>query len=308
MAFLYKSSAARGQIWSEAFTRLAPDMPFRTWPDIGDPADIRYLAAWTVTRELLHGLPNLEVLFSVGAGVDQLDLSQVPDRLRVVRMMEPGLTDGMVQYATFATLALHREMLHYRTAQTGHRWAPRPLLPARQRRVGVMGLGQLGTAVLAALRPFGFPLRGWSRSGGDVEGVEIFAGSDALASFLSGCDILICLLPLTDETRGILCRKSFDLLPRGAAIINVGRGGHLVEQDLLDALESGHLSGAVIDVLNIEPAAADHPFWSHPFILLTPHVASQTQDESSVNVLIANIRRHQAGQPIQGEVDRARGY
>ncbi|GGE77810.1 2-hydroxyacid dehydrogenase [Niveispirillum cyanobacteriorum] len=308
MAFLFKSSAERGRIWSEAFARLLPDMQFRTWPEVSDAADIRYLAAWTVTRDLLEGLPNLEVLFSVGAGVDQLDLSQVPDHIQVVRMMEPGLTDGMVQYATFATLALHREMLDYRQAQADHRWAPRHLLPAGQRRVGVMGLGTLGTAVLGALRLFGFPLRGWSRSGGDVEGVEIFAGADALPAFLSGCDILICLLPLTDQTRGILCRKSFDLLPRGAGIINVGRGGHLMEHDLLSALDCGQLSGAVIDVLNTEPAAADHPFWSHPRILLTPHVASQTRDDSSVEVLIANIRRHQAGQPMQGQVDRSRGY
>lgn len=308
MAFLFKSSAERGRVWGETFARLAPDVPFRTWPDIGDAADIRYLAAWTVTRHLLDSLPNLKVLFSVGAGVDQLDLSQVPDHIQVVRMMEPGLTDGMVQYATFATLALHREMLDYRTAQTDHRWAPRPLLPAGGRRIGVMGLGNLGTAVLKALRPFGFPLRGWSRSGGAVEGVEIFAGADALPAFLLGCDILLCLLPLTDETRGILCRKSFDLLPRGAAIINVGRGGHLVEPDLLAALDSGHLSGAVIDVLNTEPATADHPFWSHPRILLTPHVASQTRDDSSVEVLIANIRRHQAGEGMRGQVDRTRGY
>lgn len=308
MAFLFKSSVERGRVWGEAFARLLPDMPFRTWPDVGNARDIRYLAAWMVTRDLLEGLPNLEVLFSVGAGVDQLDLSQVPDHVQVVRMLEPGLTDGMVQYATFATLALHRDMLDYRQAQTDHRWAPRHLLPAGQRRVGVMGLGNLGTAVLNALRPFGFPLRGWSRSGGNIDGVEIFAGADSLPAFLSGCDILICLLPLTGDTRGILCRNSFDLLPRGAAIVNVGRGGHLVEEDLLAALSNGQLSGAVIDVLNAEPAAASHPFWSHPRILLTPHVASQTRDDSSAEVLIANIRRHQAGQTMQGQVDRARGY
>lgn len=308
MAFLFKSSAERGRVWADAFARSAPDVEFRAWPETGDAADIRYLAAWTVTRELLDGLPNLEVLFSVGAGVDQLDLSQVPDHVRVVRMVEPGLTDGMAQYATFATLALHRDMLDYRQAQNESRWAPRHLLPVARRQVGVMGLGNLGQAVLAALRPFGFPLRAWSRSGGSIDGVRVFAGTDAMPAFLSGCDILICLLPLTDDTRGILCRRTFALLPRGAAIINAGRGGHLVEADLLTALEDGQLSGAIIDVLNDEPAAADHPFWSHPRILLTPHVASQTRDETSVEVLIANIRRHQAGQPMLGQVDRARGY
>lgn len=308
MAFLFKSSAERGRVWANSFAQAAPDVEFRIWPDVGDAADIRYLAAWTVTRDLLDSLPNLAVLFSVGAGVDQLDLSQVPDPVTVVRMVEPGLTDGMVQYATFATLALHRDMLDYRQAQAAHRWAPRSLLPAARRTVGVMGLGNLGQAVLAALRPFGFPLLGWSRSGGAIDGVQVFAGAPALPAFLAGCDILICLLPLTDDTRGILCRKTFDLLPHGAAIVNVGRGGHLVEADLLAALDDGQVSGAVIDVLNAEPAGPDHPFWSHPRILLTPHVASQTRDESSADVLIANIRRHQAGEFMQGQVDRSRGY
>lgn len=308
MAFLFKSDPNRGRVWREAFARLAPDVEFRTWPEIGQASDVRYLAAWTVTRDLLDGLPNLEVLFSVGAGVDQLDLSQVPDRVKVVRMIEPGLTDGMVQYATFATLALHRDMLDYRQAQAEARWAPRHMVPADRRRVGVMGLGNLGMAVLSALRPFGFQLKGWSRSGGEIDGVEVHAGADALPAFLAQCDILICLLPLTEETRGILCRTTFDLLPSRAAIINVGRGAHLVEADLLAALDSGHLSGAVIDVLATEPAGADHPFWRHPRILLTPHIASATRADSSAEVLIANIRRHQAGEAMLGQVDRARGY
>lgn len=308
MAFLFKSDPNRGRVWRAAFGRLAPDVEFRTWPDIGNPSDVRYLAAWTVTRDLLDGLPNLKVLFSVGAGVDQLDLSQVPDGVTVVRMVEPGLTDGMVHYATFATLALHRDMLEYRQAQMEARWAPQPLVPADRRRVGVMGLGHLGSAVLTALRPFGFDLQGWSRSGAVIGGVTIHAGADALPGFLARCDILICLLPLTAETRGILCRKTFDLLPPGAAIINVGRGAHLVEDDLLTALDSGQLSGAVIDVLATEPAGPDHPFWRHPRILLTPHIASATQADSSAEVLIANIRRHQAGETMVGQIDRSRGY
>lgn len=308
MAFLFKSDPARGQVWREAFARHLPDVEFRSWPDVGDPSSIRYLAAWTVTRELLESLPNLEVLFSVGAGVDQLDLAQVPAPVRVVRMLDPGLTESMVEFVCLSVLSLHRDLPHYVRAQAEQRWAPLVPAAAGRRRVGIMGLGNLGRASLAALRPFGFQLSGWSRSGAVMEGVQTYAGDGALPAFLGSCDILVCLLPLTDGTRGILCRKSFALLPRGAAIINVGRGGHLVEEDLIPALDDGQLSAAIIDVLNVEPAPADHPFWRHPRIWLTPHVASRTRDESSADVLVANIARHRQGQKMQGEVDRDRGY
>ncbi|SNS17905.1 MULTISPECIES: glyoxylate/hydroxypyruvate reductase A [unclassified Azospirillum] len=308
MALLYKADPVRGATWQKLFAAEAPEIDFRHWPDTGNPADIRYLAAWTVTPDLLASLPNLEVLFSTGAGVDQLDLTQVPDHIQVVRMVEPGITEGMVEYASFATLALHRHMLHYRKAQAEARWAPIKLVPAQDRRIGVMGLGNLGRAVLARLGSYGFPLSGWSRSPQQVEGVTCHAGAEAMPAFLAGCDILICLLPLTAETRGILCRKIFDLLPDGAALVNVGRGGHLVESDLLAALDAGKLSGAVLDVTEPEPLPADHPFWQHPAILLTPHIASMTQPETAARVLMGNIRQHRQGLAMLGTVARGRGY
>ena len=308
MSVLYRADADRGREWQALFAQQAPDLPMRIWPDIGDPEAIRYLAAWQPPGELIQALPNLEVVFSVGAGVDQFDLSQLPERVALVRMIEPGLTDGMVEYALFATLALHRQMLDYRQAQQEARWAPIRLVPAQARRVGVMGLGHLGRTVLQALKGLGFPLVGWSRSPHVLDGVECFAGDEGLADFLAQCDILICLLPLTAETRGILCCRTFEALPAGAGLINVGRGGHLVEADLLEALESGRLSGAVIDVLNEEPAGPAHPFWRHPRILLTPHIAGMTHPQSAGRVLLENIRRHQAGQAMIGQVERQRGY
>ena len=308
MSVLYRADADRGREWQALFAQQAPDLPMRIWPDIGDPEAIRYLAAWQPPGELIRALPNLEVVFSVGAGVDQFDLSQLPETVALVRMIEPGLTDGMVEYALFSTLALHRQMLDYRQAQREARWAPIRLVPAEARRVGVMGLGHLGRTVLQALKGLGFPLFGWSRSRHVLDGVACFAGEEGLADFLAHCDILICLLPLTAETRGILCRRTFDALPEGAGLINVGRGGHLVEADLLAALESGRLSGAVIDVLNDEPASPAHPFWRHPRILLTPHIAGMTHPQSAGRVLLENIRRHQAGQPMIGQVERQRGY
>lgn len=308
MALLYKADPVRGAVWQRVFAAEAKEIDFRHWPEAGNLADIRYLAAWTVTPELLASLPNLEVLFSTGAGVDQLDMTQVPDHIQVVRMIEPGITDGMVEYASFATLALHRNILHYRQAQAEARWAPVKLVPAQDRRIGVMGLGNLGRAVLARLGTYGFALSGWSRSPQQVEGVTCYAGAEAMPAFLASCDILICLLPLTDETRGILCRKTFDLLPDGAALVNVGRGGHLVEADLLAALDAGKLSGAVLDVTEPEPLPADHPFWHHPAILLTPHIASMTQPESAARVLMGNIRHHRQGLAMVGTVARGRGY
>jgi glyoxylate/hydroxypyruvate reductase len=285
-----------------------PDLPFRIWPDTGDVAEIDYLVAWTPSAELIASLPNLKILFSVGAGVDQLNLDAVPPSVDVVRMIDPGIVEGMTEYVTFATLALHRHMIDYVAAQSQGRWQPLRAVPARNRHVGVMGLGSLGRAALDQLAHFGFPLSGWSRSRAGIEGVTCYAGPDELEPFLQRCDILVCLLPLTEETRGILCRSTFDALPKGAGIVNAGRGGHLIERDLLDALDRGQLSGAVIDVLNTEPAAADHPFWSHPRILLTTHSAAQTMAETAGPVLLDNVRRHRAGEPLVGLVERRRGY
>lgn len=308
MTLLYTSDAERGRIWREIFAAEAPDIAFITPEEMGDPAAIRYLAAWEPSRDLLEQLTGLQALFSVGAGIDQFDMTKLPHHVRLVRMIEPGITEGMVEYACGAVLALHRNFIDYGIAQRAHRWAPIKLVPATARRVGVMGLGQLGQAVLAALRPFGFALSGWSRSPHAIEGVTCHAGEAGMDSFLAGCDILICLLPLTSETRGILCRHTLAKLPRGAAIINVGRGGHLVEQDLLQLLDEGHVSAAILDVTDPEPLPESHAFWDHSRIMLTPHVASMTRADSAARALIANIRRLESGEPMDGEVSRDRGY
>ncbi|WP_157218571.1 2-hydroxyacid dehydrogenase [Flavisphingomonas formosensis] len=308
MTLLYTSDAVRGRVWRAIFAQEAADIGFIEPPEPYDPAAIRYLAAWSPPAELIASLPNLKILFSIGAGVDQFDMAGLPPHVDVVRMIEPGIVAGMVEYATMAVLALHRDLIPYRAAQADQRWAPIKLVPAEQRRVGVMGLGQLGKAVLGALRLFGFALSGWSRSPHAVEGVTCHSGAAELDAFLAECDILLCLLPLTPDTRGILCRDLLVRLPQGAMLINAARGGHLVAQDLLDLLDEGHLSAAMLDVTDPEPLPPGHPFWSHPRILLTPHVASMTRADSAARALIANIRRHQAGEPMDGLVARGRGY
>jgi glyoxylate/hydroxypyruvate reductase A len=228
--------------------------------------------------------------------------------VKLVRLIDPGIIAGMVEYVVWAALALHRDMFDYLAAQRERRWAPLPLVPAERRRIGVMGLGELGRAALAALRPFGFQLAGWNRSPRRIEGVRVFAGGAELPAFLGECEILICLLPLTAETRGILCRETLAHLPKSAGLVNVGRGGHLVEADLLAALDSGHISAAVLDVTAEEPPPEGHRFFSHPKILLTPHIAAMTHAETAVRAVLANIRRHESGAPMHGLVPRERGY
>ncbi|MBR0680880.1 glyoxylate/hydroxypyruvate reductase A [Roseomonas eburnea] len=308
MAFLYKADPVRGAEWARLFAERRPDLPFHVWPETGDPAAVRFLAAWVPPADLATRFPNLEVVFSVGAGVDQFDLAALPPHLPLVRMVEPGIIGGMVEYVTMSVLALHRDLPAYLGQQREEVWKPIRVRPAARRRVGLLGLGELGRAVLAALAPFGFALSGWGRSRRVIPGVTCHAGAAELPAFLAGCDILVCLLPLTEETRGILRRDLFAHLPEGAALVNAGRGGHLAQQDLLDALGSGRLSAAILDVAEPEPLPPGHPFWSHPRIWLTPHVASMTQPETAVEAVLENLDRHARGEGLVGLVDRRLGY
>lgn len=308
MSILYRSDAPRAAAWASYFAEHAPDLDFRVWPDAGKLDEVEYLIAWQAPAEFLATLPRLKVLFSSGAGVDHVDFSAVPAHIPVVRMVEPGIINGMVEYVSLAVLALHRDFFDYVEAKAARVWNPLEVPPASARSIGVMGMGSLGRAVLERLRTYGFRLRGWNRSMRQMDGVESFAGPDQLQPFLEGCDVLICLLPLTPATRGILNRKLFSALPAGAALINVGRGPHLVDADLLEALDTGRLSRAILDVTDPEPLPAEHPFWAHPRVFVTPHVASMTQPESAAPILLENLRRHQRGEQLLNVIDRSRGY
>lgn len=308
MTFLYKANPARGAEWGRHFAALAPDTPFHLWPDIPDPAAVRYLATWVPPDDIAGTFPNLELVFSVGAGVDQFDFSKVPDHVPLVRMLEPNIAESMVEYVSLAVLALHRDLPRFLSQQRHEVWQEIQITAAARRRIGVMGLGQLGQAVLGRLRAFGFPLAGWNRSARAIDGVDCYAGADSLPAFLARTDILVCLLPLTDETRGILNARLFSALPAGAMLVNVGRGGHLVQDDLLAALAVGRLSAAMLDVTDPEPLPSGHPFWQHEKIILTPHIASMTHPETAVRFVLDIIARRRRGEALPGLVDRARGY
>jgi len=306
--FVFKSDGQRGLRWADVFSREAPHIDFRLWPDVGDSQLVRYLATWVAPADLGTQFPKLELLFSTGAGVDQFDLAALPPRVSLVRMVEPGIVQGMVEYVTHAVLDLHRDMPAYRRAQQKRQWQPLPVRTAAECRVGVLGLGSLGQAVLAQLVALGFETAGWSRSRRDLPGVHCHAGDDELDPFLSCTQILVCLLPLTDATRSVLNEALFAKLPRGASLVHVGRGPQLVAADLLSALDAGQLAEAVLDVTDPEPLLETDPLWRHPRVRITPHIASMTQPQTAARVVIDNLRRHAQGEALVGLVDRARGY
>lgn len=309
MALLLKSDATRLTLWYDAFHAQAPELEVRTYPELGRREDIEYALLWQPPPGLLATLPNLKVVFSVGAGIDHLLKDpELPRHLPLVRMVEDGLTAGMSEYVVMSVLLHHRFMIDYRLQQQAGKWEEIQQIAADQRTVAVLGMGEMGQDALKKLGVFGFKRLGWSRTPKEMPGVECFHGAEGLKALLPRAEILVCLLPLTDGTRGLLNADLFSRLPRGAALINAGRGGHQDETALLAALDSGQLSGASLDVYQQEPGAAGGPLWKHPRIIATPHVAAMTMAPTAVASVVANIRRFEAGQPMQNVVDLSRQY
>lgn len=297
------------EIWTEALRSELPDLEIRVWPDYGEADEIEFALVWGDVARELGRFKNLKILFSLGAGVEHLLVdAAVPQEVPIVRMVDPALRSGMIEFVLMRILHYHRRMPEYEALQKQARWMPLDQKPAGEQRIGIMGLGALGGAVAETLIPFGFDLAGWSRTPGNMEGVTCFDGDDGLVPFLNRSDILVCLLPLTRATRNMLDAKLLGALPAGGFLINVARGNHLVDEDLLAALDSGHLAGATLDVFRDEPLPADHPFWSHPKITVVPHIAAQTHAGTSAGAIANNIRRFRNGEELWHVVDKARGY
>lgn len=308
MSFLILSYPARVETFRKVFARECPELAFAGSLDEIDPADVRYLMAWAFPDNLAARFPNLELILSVGAGIDQMTGVEIPARAKLVRMVEDGVISLVRDYVVMSVLGLHRDLPAFLDQQRQEIWKAREFVWADQRRIGILGLGELGMAAVNALRPFGFKLSGWSRSLKAIEGVDCYAGDDGLKEMLAATDIAVCLLPLTSETRNILNADFFAMLPKGAGLVHAGRGGHLDQEALLEALDSGQLSGAFIDVTNPEPLPVGHRLWSHPHVVLTPHIAGHSRPETAAQATIGNIRRHLAGEPLKGSVNPALGY
>ena len=307
MAFLFNSDPVRAAVFRKVFARELPDIELFHSSECLDPEKVRYLLTWTAPDDIAR-YGNLEVLFSLGAGVDQFKRESLPQQVKLVRMVEDGIIRMMQEYVVLGVLSLHRDMVAYREQQKRQAWLGLAAPQANERRVGFLGLGMLAQAAIERLLPFRFPLAAWSRSRKEIDGVTCFHGADQLAGFLARTDILVCLLPLTEETRGILDAELFSRLPAGARLLHVGRGPQLDQAALLQALDGGHLDAAMLDVTDPEPLPDDHPLWRHPKVAITPHIASITQADSAAQSVVDNIRRHRAGEDLIGLVDRTRGY
>lgn len=280
----------------------------RLYPQVGRRDDIVYALVHAPPPGLLGSLPNLRAVFSLWAGIDHLASEPRLPKVPVVRMVDRGMTATMTAHVVQQVLAFHGRRALYAERQRRRQWLKGPLTAPFDRRVGILGLGTLGRDAARKLAALGFDVAGWSRGPKRIAGMSCLSGAAGLARIARRSEILVCLLPLTAETEGMLNARLFALLPRGAFVINCARGGHLVEADLLDALASGQLAGAALDVMAEEPPAPDHPFWDHPAIVLTPHAAAFSTPETAAEAVAANIARIERGEAPHGVVDFARGY
>src|SRR5512139_1409258 len=300
--------------WKARFDAVCGDRRVALMPDAGlYPAHIRNAAVWKPVPGELKAFANLRVIFNLGAGVDALMADQSLPDVPLVRVAVPDLTSRMTEYVVLHTLMHHRQELYLRQSQAAKRWAPKFQWPASAVTVGIMGLGTLGADAAGALRRIGFRAAGWSRSARAVDGVECFHGAAGIDAFLRQSDILICLLPLTPDTRGILNRDVFAKLnrsgPLGAPVlINAGRGALQNEADILACLDDGTLGAASLDVFVQEPLPSDSPFWSHPKVVLTPHNAADTDPDEISKYVAVQIARFEADFALENVVDRRRGY
>jgi glyoxylate/hydroxypyruvate reductase len=308
-AIAYISRDTDGMAWKKVLQAGLGTIDYRLIDSLGNTDDIEVALAWKPPVGLLASFKNLKLIVSLGMGVDHLLADdKLPKGVPIVRITDDGLIGQMSEYALYWALRHHREIERYEAFHRAREWRQLDLIDTLHRRVGVMGLGSIGQDTAKKFAMLGFPTSGWSRTPKSVPGVETFHGNDGFWKFLARCDILVDVLPLTRDTRGLLDAKAFAALPNGAYFINMARGGHVVDEDLLAALNSGHLSGATLDVFNQEPLPTDHPYWTHPKVHVTPHIAGATNPRTASPGVIENIKRLRSGQPLINTVDPKTGY
>jgi glyoxylate/hydroxypyruvate reductase A len=295
--------------WVTDFAEFLPEAEVAVWREGAAIAPCDYAVVWSPPAALMGELAKVKAILLTGAGVDAIlkfgdALPQVP----MIRLSDAGMGVQMAEYVTHAVLRYFRRFDEYEKQARRGIWAPLPQHAKEDFTVGVLGMGVLGRRVLEALAHFGFPLRGWSRTQKDLKGVSCFTGADDLDEFLSGTRVLVCMLPLTPQTSNLLDRGTLSKLPQGSYLINVARGAHVAEPDLLTLIRSGHIAGATLDVFRNEPLPAPHPFWEEPRITMTPHISARTIRQESIGQIAGKIRALENDEPVADLVDRNRGY
>ena len=300
---------SRPELWIAGLKAELPGAEFENWAPGAPPAD--HAVVWSPPQQMIDEQPQLRGIFNIGAGVDALLKLKVPPSTRIVRLDDAGMSVQMAEYVCHALIRHAREFDIYQASAPDGNWGYRKPRLRRDFPVGVMGLGILGERVAKTVAHFDFPVNGWSRSPKAIDGVRCFAGEAQFDAFLAATRVLVCLLPLTADTCGIMNRETLSKLMPGGYVINVARGQHLVEPDLIPLLDAGVLAGATLDVFDTEPLPKDHPFWRHPKITATPHISARTLREESISQIAAKIRAVEAGgafDDLPGIVDPQRGY
>ena len=310
MAVLLSTKAHTMADWKRALLAVDPTLDIRLFPDTGDPGSIEAAVVWNAhDMAELTRYPNLKLIVSMGAGVDHLFRPPgPPPGVPVARLVDVLLTSAMSEWVLLNVLRFHRQDAEYRAQQAARVWEELDAPVTSETAIGILGLGELGSDSAHKLRLLGFPVMGWTRRPKQVEGVENFTGAEGLLAMAAKSRMLVCLLPLTPDTRGIVNARLLSALPRGAFLLNSARGGHVVDADLLAALDSGHVAAAALDVFSPEPLPAEHPYWSHPKVVMTPHSSSITIPGSVAPQVVENIHRARAGRPLINLVDFSAGY
>ena len=307
---LFYSKHDPAELWLAELQRaLPPEVDVRIYPDFGNYEDIEYVLCWQPKAGLLASFPNLRLIFSLAAGFDHvLQDPDRPEQIPIVRIIDDTLSTMMSEYAVYAVLGFHRFMPHFQLAQKNRTWKKKWPNFTPDTHIGVLGIGAIGSDVALKLKGLNFQVHGWSRSPKQLKGITCHAGEDGLFEMLPQCQQIVVVLPLTSETRGIINAKTLAALPKGAFLTNIGRGGHVIDEDLLAALNSGNIDGAFLDVFHQEPLPTDHPFWEHPKVIMTPHIAGEIVPRSCAQSIAVNIKRYRKGKPIDGIADIERGY
>ena len=305
----FVSSEVEPERWLPPLERALPQMRFQAWPDVADPTSIDVALVAAPPAGVLGRFPNLRFIQSLWMGVDGLLADPtLPRAVPLARLIDPGMVAAMSETVLARVLDWHRHLYRYRVQQASREWKPLKQFMAADRTVGILGLGALGADAAAKLVTLGFRVCGWSRREKTIPGIKAFFGHDGLEAMLKRSEALVCLLPLTAETRGLLDARRLALLPQGGCLINLARGAHVVERDLLAVLDAGHLAHAYLDVFQSEPLPGDHAFWTHPQVSLTPHIAALTEPRTALAKVVANLERFARGERPEALVDTTAGY